>query len=297
MLCIVVGCSGDDADDEAASTAAVSTTTTPAISRSLPTTMESPPDLPGYHVYRPTDLGGTGGALPVVVWANGGCVRFDGVWAPLLDRWASAGFFVVAIAAPPDGATPALADPTTAADQARAIDWAEDQNGMEDGPYADALDLSRVVAAGNSCGGITTIALASADRRVSAAFVLSGSGSLPGTPIEEANAVMSKVSVPVAYVVGGQEDIARTFASQDYDALPEGIPAYIARRAQGDHPTLSTSEQILTEEVSPIAINWSDLTLYGTSSAADALIDDPCPDCADDLWSIQAKDLDDLVNT
>ena len=69
-----------------------------ASATTLPTTMDTPADLPGYHVYRPVDLDATGSPLSVITWANGGCVRFDGVWAPLLERWAAAGFVVIAIA-------------------------------------------------------------------------------------------------------------------------------------------------------------------------------------------------------
>ncbi len=253
--------------------------------------MESPADLPGYHVFRPTDLDATGAPLPVVVWANGGCVRFDGVWQPLLRSWAAAGYFVVSIAAPPDGPTNP-ADVTSAADQALAIDWAEKQNSLPGGPFTNRLDLDRVVAAGNSCGGITTIALTASDSRVTAAFVLSGSGAFPGTPIEQVKALISKISVPVAYVVGGPQDIARNFARQEYEVFPARVPAYIASRAEGDHVTVSTNASILTDEVAGIGINWFDLTLYGSRFARHVLLHDPCRDCDPQMWSVDAKNLD-----
>lgn len=280
---------------------AVSTVTTepplasPAISRSLPTMIDSPADLPGYHVYRPSDLGAIGQPLPVVVWGNGGCTRYDSLWEPLLERWAAAGFIVIAVTEAPTDGPSELPDPLTAAAQAHAIDWAERQPLTAGSEYAGAMDLNRVMAAGNSCGGITTIALASSDPRVDAAFVLSGSGSLPGTPVEQASALMAKVSVPVAYVVGGLEDIARPNADADYIALPDGTPACIASRATGDHRTVSITKEILANEVSPIAINWSDLVFNGSAGAAQALTERPCPDCDASLWSVQFKHFERLT--
>jgi hypothetical protein len=60
MLVAVAGCSGGGTEGEDAMSqrpADTSTTTTSAaITRALPTTMEQAPGLPGYNVYRPTDL-------------------------------------------------------------------------------------------------------------------------------------------------------------------------------------------------------------------------------------------------
>ena len=132
LLCLA-GCSGDDGDDAApaATLEAVTTMTTtppPASSRSLATTVEPAPDLLGYNIYRPSDLDATGAPLPVVVWANGGCFRHDATWQTLLERWAAAGFFVVAITEPPPDAPLTATDLTTADDQAMAIDWAVAQD-------------------------------------------------------------------------------------------------------------------------------------------------------------------------
>ncbi|HEY8057586.1 MAG TPA: alpha/beta hydrolase-fold protein [Acidimicrobiales bacterium] len=269
-------------------------TTTPpsAISWSLPTTMDSPADLPGYHVYRPADLDATGRPLPVVVWANGGCFRWDRTWQPLLERWAEAGFFVVAIAEPPEG-DPVESGVTTAADQGRAIDWASAQQDEASSPYAGHLDLGRVVAAGNSCGGITSLTLAGQDDRVRSVFVLSGSSVGPGATREQASAVMTRVSVPVGFAVGAAEDIASSQAAQDYDVLPDGVPGFVASRASGDHVTVSTDTGILVE-VAEIGVNWIDLSLYGTETARRAVAEHPCGSCAPDLWTVTAKHLDSL---
>jgi alpha-beta hydrolase superfamily lysophospholipase len=270
------------------------TTAVRAVDRDLETTQAQAADLPGYNIYRPVDLGATGAPLPVIVWANGGCLRFDAVWAPLLEAWAAAGFVVVAITAPPDGTDPRTAGMTTAADQAAAIDWAEAANRAAGGEYAGHLDLDRVVAAGNSCGGVTALTLASQDDRVASAFVLSGSSALPGSPEEQAAAVMAGIDVPVGFVIGGPEDISTPFATKDLELLPDGVPGYLARRASATHPEVSTDPAILAE-VAEISTTWIDFTLTGDPALESVLLDDPCGACPPGTWTVDARDLDAVV--
>jgi dienelactone hydrolase len=292
VLATLAGCS----DGESGGTmtrGSKDTTTLPAVRRALPTVVEPAVDLPGYNVYRPRDLGALGRPLPVVVWANGGCVRHDATWRSLLERWAAAGYVVVAITEPPGGAVD-VSDRTTADDQARAIDWATDQNARARGPYRGHLDLERVVAAGNSCGGITSLTLAGRDPRVRAVFVLSGSSVGPGAAREQAAAVMDSVRVPVGFVVGGPEDIASSQAIQDFELLGPRVAGYVASRTTGDHVAVSTDTAILAE-VGEISVNWLDLALDGTDAARRHLMDRPCQSCAAGFWTVRAKHLDALV--
>lgn len=126
-------------------------------------------------------------------------------------------------------------------------------------------------------------------------FVLSGSSVGPGASEEDAAAVMDLVSVPVAYVVGGPEDIATDQAHQDYRLLGNGIAGYLAQRAEGDHLEVSTNTGIV-DEAAEIGLHWLDLIFHGTATPADALAEHPCPSCDADLWTIGAKHLDSLVD-
>ena len=266
----------------------------PAIDRSLPISVDTEPDLPGYNIYRPADWGALS-PYPVVAWANGGCVRHDATWRPLLERWAAAGFVVVAITQMP-GRDVSMEDRTSAADQAKAIDWALAQSARGDRPYRGRFDAERIAAAGNSCGGITSLALAGTDPRVRTVFVLSGSSVGPGATRDQASAVMDKVTQPVAFVVGGAEDVAADQASQDYDLLATDIPGYLARRSTGDHPTVSTNPDILAD-VAAIGINWLDLVFAGNETARRNLTENPCGSRHSGVWNVEGKNLDALVST
>ena len=108
--------------------------------------------------------------------------------------------------------------------------------------------------------------------------------------------MIDKVTQPVCFVVGGTEDVAGAQASQDYDLLAEGIPGYLARRATGDHPTVSTDPDILAD-VAEIGINWFDLVLAGNETARRNLTENPCGSFKSGTWSVEAKNLDSLVWT
>lgn len=265
-------------------------TVPPAITRNLATTVEQVATLPDHNIYRPENLAATGAPLPVIVWANGGCVRHDRTWESLLSRWAAAGFVTVAPTVPSDGSSP-LDDPTGVEDQAALIDWAYAENDRADSPYAGRFDLNRIVAAGNSCGGITSLNLAALDDRVRSVFVLSGSSVPPGSAEEAAAAVMGNILVPVGYIVGGPEDIATVYAQQDYELLPVGVPGYIARRFEADHRKVSTDTDIL-QEVAEISTNWIDFTLYANPEVKQNLIDSPCQSCEAETWTVDFKNLD-----
>jgi hypothetical protein len=216
----------------------------------------------------------------------GECYRSDFTWERLFNRWALAGHLVVTINAGPGGNPMSQ---STAKDQARAIDWATAQNAS--GPLAGKLDLDRVVAAGNSCGGITSLQLASTDARVTAVFVLSGSSAFPGAPVSTSRAVMEKVTVPVGFVVGGLEDIARANANRDIDLLGAGYPGFVAQRSSADHVKVSTDPAILGE-VAEISTTWLDFALYDTASARQALTTNPCGSCAPGLYTVRTKSFD-----
>jgi predicted dienelactone hydrolase len=241
-------------------------------------------------VTRPADLAAPGRLLPVIVWANGGCLRSDFTWSPLFQRWAKAGFVVLSLTA--EGGEDdilSMLSMTSKTEHAALIDWVIAQNAS--GPYAGKLDLERVVVAGNSCGGVTALEVAGEDDRLAAVFVLSGSSAIGSVNTE----VMKNIKVPVGYVVGGEEDIAGANAEGDYAALSDGIPAMIAHRFEGDHQTVSTDAMILPHDAE-IALNFMDLALYGTKEAHTALTSpNVCDSCTPGHWKLESKNLETLV--
>jgi predicted dienelactone hydrolase len=259
----------------------------PATSLNFPTTKDSPKVKPWFNVFRPTDLSVTGQPLPVIVWANGGCFRSDFTWEPLYKRWAGAGFIVLAITSSDEAWELAQ---STADDQGGMIDWILEQADNKQSPFAGKVDPKRIVAAGNSCGGITALALAAKDPRVNSVFVLSGSSSTSGADARVINAI----KVPVGYITGGSEDISAANVDADYALLNKELPVMVVSRATGDHITVSTDEKILPVDAE-IGLNWMDLALFGTKEAADALKSPAvCALCEPGLWKMKSRNLEKL---
>ena len=256
-----------------------------------PTVQEKVTEAPTFRITRPMDLKQPGGPLPVIAWANGGCFRSDFTWQPLFDRWAGAGFVVLALTGTGgDDDLASMLDMTTKAEHRALVDWAIKAN--ESGPYAGKLDLSRIVIAGNSCGGVTALQTAAEDKRAALVFVLSGSSAVGSVDKQ----IMQAISIPVGYITGSvAEDVAAPNAVDDYAAMKDGIPAMIVQRKTGDHVTVSTDEKVLPEDAE-ISLNWLDLGLYGTKQAFDALSSpNVCEHCTPGDWKLQGKHLDTLV--
>jgi dienelactone hydrolase len=255
---------------------------------------ETSAGLAGFEIYRPADLGGRRGPAPVVVWGNGACSLNHTPWLPIIERLAGEGYVVLATGqALPSRAPPAPSDPRyTDRDIERAVEWAVRENGVAASPYAGRLDLGRIAATGNSCGGITSLAVASRNSHVKSVFVLTGSSAGPGTSREAVAAVVGKITAPVMYVVGGKEDIARVPASLDYELLPAGVPSLIVARSAGDHVFISGNPEIVGQAAEMVS-NWLKATLQGDKAAMQTLKTRICSTCSPDLWSVEkSKNLD-----
>jgi hypothetical protein len=146
--------------------------------------MATEPALPEHVLYYPANLA-PAGRLPVVVWGNGGCIHAGNRFRGFLTEIASHGFLVISAGQmgatelevgaqenpvvvppgqtppPPAPATPIPNDPTarwramrsTADHLKQAITWAVAENGRAGSRFAGRLEVDRMAAAGQSCGG------------------------------------------------------------------------------------------------------------------------------------------------
>jgi len=258
-------------------------------------TVETPGDPPYFNIYRPADLDAaiaeTGGPLPVIVWANGACMRSDAMWQVLYNRWASGGYVTLALNTVPAGAVESSS--VTAEDQIALVDWLFAEVKEAGSPYAGKLDTTRVIASGNSCGGVTSLNAASRDQRMTALFILSGSSAL-GT--SDPN-IMRGITVPVFWIEGGTEDISRAAATADYENLADDVPALIVTRSSGDHLAISNDLTNLGMSAE-MALHWLDLALYGIPEAYEVLTSGGplCTGCDASLWTVfQSQNLETLL--
>ncbi|GAA1841394.1 hypothetical protein GCM10009687_03400 [Asanoa iriomotensis] len=174
------------------------------------------------------------GRFPLVLFSHGLGGR-PADYAPLLRRWAAAGFVVAAPAYPhTNGDTDdydVIDVVNQPADASYVIGRVLALDARRGDRFFGRLATDRVAAAGHSAGGITTVGLftLARDARLDAGIVLSGNGLGAGTGFRGAPADM--------LFVHGERDETVSYASGKaaYDAVP--WPKAFLSFPQGDHGT------------------------------------------------------------
>lgn len=271
----------------------------PAGNGGTPAIAKARADAPGYTFYRPAKWPKK--RLPLVLWGNGGC-RNNGLSAShFLREIASHGYVVIANGAPgeerpvlaalppangprPTGAAPPRATPdeTQVSQLLGAIDWAEKSD------LARRVDFSRIAVMGHSCGGLQALA-AGADPRVDAVvafnsgvYVRAGSG-LSGVGIVKDD--LTKLHTPVAYIIGGPDDIAYPNAADDVARIAH-VPVFHANSPVGHGGTFQMANG---GDYGRIGAAWLDWQLKGSKAAGAMFAGTDCGLCKDKTWTVVRK--------
>lgn len=266
-----------------------------------PAIAESRADLPGFTLYRPDRL--PAGALPLLVWANGGCRDNGLIYANFLREIASHGYLVIALGQPraerpasPLGQPP-VREPRPARNETRpeqlieAIDWAAAETARSGAPLSGRIDTGRIALMGHSCGAIQAIG-ASADPRVRTTIVFNGGvhqvrgGSQRGwAPVFVDQ--LDALHAPIAFFIGGDRDYARADAERNFDLVR--VPAFIANRDTGHSGTFW--DDAAGGAWSRVARDWLDWQLRANPAAAATFTGPDCTLCRDPAWQTRQKQL------
>ncbi|MCK9899881.1 hypothetical protein CC117_21680 [Parafrankia colletiae] len=231
--------------------------------------------LSNHTVYRPRTLP-TDTTLPIVVWGNGAC-RADGTWFDdFLLEIASHGFLVIANGRP--GGT----GQTQASWLTDGIDWAVRENSRLFGKYRGKLNTTKIAAMGQSCGGLEAIEV-SADPRITTS-VIWNSGLFGTGPKPE----LRELHAPVAYITGGESDIAHANALDDWSKLPPTLPAFLGSLDVGHYGTYG---QTNGGEFAQVGKDWLKWQLKGDQTAGQRFAGPSCGLCADPDWDVQQRNL------
>ncbi|NBC36175.1 alpha/beta hydrolase fold domain-containing protein [Novosphingobium sp. FSY-8] len=275
----------------------------PAGSGAYPAVAEARADARGYTIYRPANW--PAGKLPLVLWGNGGC-RDNGLSASyFLREVASHGYVVIANGAareerpalaqlpaangptplPPGGpvAPPRGTPDETSVDQLlAAIDWVKGTD------LASHVDPANVAVMGHSCGGLQAIA-AGADPRIKTVVALnSGVYIRADTGLSGVHLVkddLKKLHTPIAYVLGGPQDIAYPNGTDDVSRIAH-VPVFLASMPVGHGGTFALANGGAWGQV---ATAWLDWQLKGNASAARQFVGRDCGLCKDQRWTVSAK--------
>ena len=270
--------------------------------------IESDSSLEGFTIYRPMDV--SGDKLPIVVWGNGACMAFGGMYRGFLSEIASRGYLVIALgkfgpedvrtmqppARPPgqQGQPGAPAGPprdfkmpTTWPMMIEAIDWAIKQNTDRQSRFAGKIAANKIALMGHSCGGLQA-QRASLDSRVTTTLLLNSGAFKPGAdgPMRDIGFTADdvvKLHAPIVYIEGGKSDMAYAQGWHNYELTK--VPAMFIDLDCGHGGTYAQPQG---GEYSKVTAAWLDWHLKGDAGAKDMLMS-PRGLAADSRWTIERK--------
>jgi dienelactone hydrolase len=282
----------------------------------MPAVAESDASMRQNTLYHPARLPRQ--ALPLVLWAEGGCADNGLMYGSFLREIASHGYFIVAAGYPraertvAPTPTPAPAAPVSATGATRptppaaleadatstdqlqqAIDWARTRNADPRSPLYRHIDLQHIAVMGHSCGGLQTVLIA-ADPRIRTAVVFN-SGVLnqrrggKSVSMETPKEQLLKLHSPVAYINGGPTDVAYLNAADDFARL-EHVPVFFAENGVGHGGTYWTAPN--GGDYAQVAVAWLDWQLKRDAQAAKMFRGTDCGLCTRAGWKVQKKHID-----
>lgn len=241
--------------------------------------IESDPGLDTYTVYRPMTLEDK--KYPIVVWANGGCIKNGTMFSRFLLEIASHGFVIVAEGKPNGSGMGPLE--TNGEPQKVAMDWIIKEADRPCSKYYRKLDTSKIAAMGQSCGGLMTLGV-SGDKRLTTVMIWNSG------MFERDQKIYMGLHTPIAYIIGGPDDVAYPQAQADFEAITT-VPLFYANNAVGHTGTYAQDNG---GEFAQVGISWLKWQLYGdtTASAGGMFTGADCGLCKDSKWTIKKKNMD-----
>lgn len=245
--------------------------------------------LPGFVVYRPADIPAAvtrEGALPLLVFANGGCNDTSLPHERLLNDVASYGYIVIALGEMQDSISDRELHKSPNSDMIKAIDWAEAQNAKKGSPYFGNIDMEYVALGGQSCGGAQVLANAADPRVKTYLMVNSGMGDIQMADASKEN--LKNLHGPVLYLIGGEGDIAYGNAVKDYDRI-DNVPVAFANQVRVGHG--GTFHEPYGGSFSPMVRSWLGWQFKDKRSEIDVFLRNSLKDFPD--YTMKAKNFPD----
>lgn len=241
--------------------------------------------LGNYVIYRPKQL--TAGQnpstkLPVMVFANGGCMDTSFPFEHMLSDIASHGYLLIALGKMQNSLDDRPLNKASNSMISNAIDWISAQSVNPLSEFYLSANLEKIAIAGQSCGGAQLLATAADERITSYLMFNSGIGDMTMASADVDS--LHNLHAPVIYLVGGPTDIATDNAKLDYQRINH-VPIVFANHKTAGHS--GTFEQPFGGSFSKLAIKWLDWQLKDKQTNATLFLQGKTADFVN--WNIKAK--------
>ncbi len=164
-----------------------------------------------------------------------------------------------------------------------ALDWLTDRNADPNSEYYHCLDLDKVAAMGQSCGGAQTLAVAH-DPRVKTCIILnSGIGKMTMEGITAAQ--LENLHTPMFYLIGGPDDVAYNNAIDDFNAITD-VPVVMINTTEGH---LGTYYEAHGGSYAVAVNKWLQWQLNGKVEHSSLFLDDEYFHLLHPSWTVERK--------
>ena len=191
--------------------------------------------LPDFVVYRPNNIKKTTtieGKIPIIVWANGGCMDSSIHHERLLTEVASHGYMVIAIGKLQLSVEERVHKHTPDDEMLKALNWIANEAKKSGNEYFNNVDLEKIAVAGMSCGGAQTLRIAD-DKRIKS-YMIFNAGMGDMTMAGASKSSLKALHGNIIYIVGGESDVAYNNALLDYERI-EKVPVVFASHKTAGH--------------------------------------------------------------
>lgn len=167
-----------------------------------------------------------------------------------------------------------------------ALDWIIAQNVDPESEYYHCVDVNKVAAMGQSCGGAMALAVAH-DPRIGTLVILnSGIGDMSMQGVTPAQ--LENIHCPMLYLIGGPEDVAFGNAKKDYERLGNDIPVVMINTIDGHEGTYYEK----SGGKYAIAVRkWLDWQFKGRTEESPLFLNDVFLQEFDPSWSVLRKNI------
>jgi hypothetical protein len=237
--------------------------------------IETDPAMAEYTIYRPMKMGEI--KHPIMVWANGGCSKDGTYFSKWLMELVSHGFVVVSDGTPNGSGSRSLG--TNGEPQIKALDWIIAENERPCSQYYHKLDVAKTAASGQSCGGLMSLG-ASGDKRLTTVVIFNSGMFSPDEKIYQG------LHAPMAYFIGGMDDVAYPQAESDVKAI-NNVPLFYGNLDVGHFATWSEDN---AGEFGRVGVAWFKWRLMGDAASEKMFVGADCELCkAPSKWTVQKK--------
>lgn len=235
--------------------------------------------LPGFTIYRPSDIQSASkveGALPVVLFGNGGCYRSSQPYAKFLTEIASHGYVLMAVGEwriehdPDEAKVWELDDEksTLKTNDAKslvnkALNWLEKENQRAGSEFYQTVNTHNVAAMGYSCGGIQALIMGTlGDKRIKTVVGMNTGAFIDGGPLNGmiTKDDLQKLTTPIIYMLGGEKDDAAPNGRDDFKRINH-VPVVLATYPSVGHTATYQDHQ--GGAFGQMARTWLDYQLKG----------------------------------